>query len=77
MYQILRQVVLVIAVCIPLILLVYTLLQRYSPSTNVLDIGILEAILLVAAIGLPVFVLPRLGVDWRPEPEDYQGKTGK
>ena len=77
MNRILLHVVFVLAACTPLILLVFDMLQRYPLGTDLTEIGVLDAILLVAAIGLPVFSLTRLGVDWRSEPEDYQGKPGK
>ncbi|TNF88001.1 MAG: hypothetical protein JSU67_15360 [Gammaproteobacteria bacterium] len=77
MYRVFLHVFIVIAACTPLILLVFDMLQRYPLDTVLTDIGFIDAILLIVAIGLPVFALSRLGVDWRTEPEDYQGKPGK
>ena len=76
MYRIALQVVFAIVACTPLVLLVFDMLQRYPLETDVTAIGLLDAILLLVAIGLPVFALPRLGVDWRTEAEDYRGKPG-
>jgi hypothetical protein len=36
-----------------------------------MDIGLVDAALLIMATSLPVFALPRLGVAWRGEPEEY------
>lgn len=62
---------LVIAACAPLVLLVADMLQRYPLDGALRDIGLVDAVLLIAALGLPVCVLTRLGVDWRSEPEEY------
>jgi hypothetical protein len=61
----------VIAACAPLVLLAADIAQRYPLGGALLDIGLVDAALLIAAMSLPVFVLPRLGVDWRAEPEEY------
>ncbi len=77
MYRILLHIIFVIAACTPLILLVFDMLQRYPLNTGLTEIAIFDAILLAAAFGLPIFALSRLGVDWRTEPEDYEGKPGE
>ena len=61
----------VIATCAPLALLVADMVQRYPLDRALIDIGIVDAALLIAATSLPVFILPRLGVDWRSEPEEH------
>ena len=61
----------VIVACAPLVLLVADMLQRYPLDGALKDISLVDALLLIAALSLPLFVLTRLGVDWRAEPEDY------
>ena len=61
----------VIAACAPLVLLVADMVQRYPLDEALMNIGLVDAALLIAATILPVFILPRLGVDWRSEPEEY------
>jgi hypothetical protein len=61
----------VIAACAPLVLLVADMLQRYPLDGALKDIGFVDALLLIAALGLPLCVLTRLGVNWRSEPEQY------
>ncbi len=60
-----------IAACAPLLLLVADMVQRYPLDGALMDIGLVDAALLIAATSVPVFVLSRLGVDWRAEPEEY------
>lgn len=66
-----KHIFFVIASCAPLVLLVADMVQRYPLNGALTDVGILDAALLIAATSLPVFILPRLGVDWRTEPEEY------
>ena len=75
MYRTSLHVLLIIATCSPLILLVFSMLQRYPLDKDLTSIGIVDALLLVLAVGLPVFALPRLGVDWRSEPETSGGSS--
>ena len=65
------NILLVIAACAPLVLLAIGLTQKYPPDGALLDIGPWEAVLLIAALALPLFVLTRLGVNWRSGPEEY------
>ena len=65
------NVLLVIAACAPLVLLVANMLQRYPLDGALMDISLVDALLLIAALGLPLGVLTRLGVDWRAGPEEY------
>ena len=60
----------VIADCAPLALLVAYMLQRYPLDGALKDISLVDAILLIAALSLPLCVVTRLGVDWRAEPEE-------
>ena len=71
MSRVFIHVVLVIAACAPLVLLVNDLAQRHPPGTPVLDIGFGDAVLLLAALGLPLLLLSRLGVDWRAGPDEF------
>lgn len=52
-------------------LLVADMSRRYSPNLALVDIGLVDALLLIAALALPLVVLTRLGVDWRSGPEEY------
>jgi hypothetical protein len=61
----------VIAACAPLVFLVADMVQRYPLDGVLMDIGLVDAALLIMATSLPVFALPRLGVAWRGEPEEY------
>jgi hypothetical protein len=61
----------VIAACAPLVLLVVDMVQRYPLDQALIDIGLVDAALLIAATSLPVFTLSQLGVDWRAEPAEY------
>ena len=61
----------VIAACAPLALLVADMMQRYPLYGALKDISLVDALLLLAALVLPLCVLTRLGVDWRAEPEEY------
>ncbi|MCP4286445.1 MAG: hypothetical protein GY792_18685 [Gammaproteobacteria bacterium] len=61
----------VIAACAPLVLLVANMVQRYPLDEALMDIGLVDAALLIAATSLPVFILSPLGVDWRTLPEEY------
>jgi len=64
------HIFLVIISCIPFILHAYYLTQNY-PSDNVLmDFSLIDYLFLLVSLGLPVFLLPRLGVDWRKPPEE-------
>ena len=65
------HIFLVIAACAPLVLLVANMVQRYPLDGALMDIGLVDAALLISATSLPVFILPRLGVDWRAEPEEF------
>jgi len=69
--RILLHVFFVIAACAPLIVLVADMVQRYPLDAALMDIAPVDAVLLITATSLPVFVLSRLGVDWRAEPEAY------
>ena len=71
MNRLFLHVFIVIAACAPLVLLVADLVQRYPLDRALLDIGLVDAAWLIAAMSLPVFVPFRLGVDWRAEPEEY------
>lgn len=66
----LLHVLLVIASYTPLVALVADMVQRYPLDMALIDITLVDAVLLIAAISLPVFVLSRLGVDWRAHPEE-------
>ena len=52
-------------------LLVADMSRRYPPERALVDIGLVDAVLLIAALALPLVVLTRLGVNWRSEPEEY------
>jgi len=52
-------------------LLAADMLQRYPLDGALKDISLLDAVLLIAALILPLCVLSRLGVDWRAGPEEY------
>ena len=65
------HVFIVIAACAPLVLLVADMVQRYPLDRALIDIGLVDAALLIVATIFPVFVPSRLGVDWRAEPEEY------
>ena len=71
MPRLLLHVFLVIAACAPLMLLVFKMTQTYPLDGALKDITLVDAVLLIAALGLPLFVLSRLGVDWRSEPEEH------
>jgi hypothetical protein len=65
------HIIFVIAACAPLALLVADMVRRYPLDGALMDISLFDAALLIAATSLPIFILPRLGVDWRKEPEEY------
>jgi len=69
--RILLHVFLIVAACAPLVVLVADMMQRYPLNRTLMNINAVDAILLIAATSLPVFVLSRLGVDWRAGPEEY------
>ncbi len=71
MNKLVLQIFLVIIACLPLIVLVLDMAQRYAPDSPLRDIGLTDALLLLVALALPVVVLSRLGVDWRTGPEEY------
>ena len=71
MNKILLHVFLIIAACAPLVVLVANMAQRYPLDMALIDITLVDAILLIAAMSLPVFVLSRLGVHWRSDPEEH------
>ena len=71
MTRLFLHVFFVMAACAPLILLVANMAQRYPLDAALLDISLVDAVWLIAATSLPVFVPSRLGVDWRAEPEEY------
>ena len=70
MNRLFLHVFFVIAACAPLVLLVVDMAQRYPLDEALMNIGLVDAALLIAATSLPVFALPRLGVDWRAEAEE-------
>ncbi len=57
--------------CVPLVLLVTNMVQKYPLDSTLIDISLIDAILLIATLSLPLYLLPRLGVDWRAEPEEH------
>ncbi len=57
--------------CVPLVLLVTNMVQKYPLDSTLIDISLVDVALLIAALSLPLYLLPRLGVDWRSEPEEY------
>jgi len=65
------HIFLVIAVCAPLALQVADMAQRYPLDRSLIDISLVDAVLLIAALSLPLYLLSRLGVDWRAGPEEY------
>lgn len=69
--RVLLHAFLIVAACAPLVALVANMAQRYPLDMALLDITLVDAILLIAATSLPVFVLSRLGVDWRADPEEH------
>ncbi len=71
MTRLFRHIILVIATCVPLVLLVADMAQRYPLNGVLMDISLVDAALLIAALSLPLCALSRLGVDWRAEPEEY------
>lgn len=71
MPRLLLHVSLVIAACAPLVLLVADMSRRYPPGRALVDIGLVDAVLLIAALALPLVVLTRIGVNWRSGPEEY------
>ena len=71
MPKLLLQVLLVIAACAPLVLLVIKMTQTYPLDGALKDITLVDAVLLIAALSLPLFILSRLGVSWRAGPEEY------
>ncbi len=64
-------IIFVIAACAPLVLLVADMAQRYPLERALIDISLVDAVLLIAALALPLLVLSRLGVDWRTGPEEF------
>ena len=71
MSKLFLNILLIIAACLPLILLAADMLQRYPLDGALMDISLLDAALLIAALSLPLCLLSRLGVDWRARPEEY------
>jgi hypothetical protein len=65
------HIFLVIAACAPLVLQVADMAQRYPLDRALVDISLVDAALLIAAMSLPLYLLSRLGVDWRAGPEEY------
>ena len=70
MNRLFLHVFFVIAACAPLVLLAADMVQRYPLDGALMDIGLVDAALLIVATSLPVFGLSRLGVNWRAEPEE-------
>ena len=60
-----------IAACVPLVLLVADMAQRYPLDRALMDISLVDMALLVAALSLPLCVLSRFGVNWRAKAEEY------
>ncbi len=71
MAKILRQLVWVTCACAPAVFLVFDMAQRYSLGASLAGVSLVDAALLIGALGLPVFLLPRLGVDWRRDPDEF------
>ena len=71
MANFLLKIFLLIGACAPMTLLVFDLAHRYPLDTPLTDIALVDGVLLIAALVLPVLLLPRLGVDWRREPDEY------
>ena len=71
MPRIVLNIFLVIAACAPLVLLVADMAQRYPLESALIDISFVDALLLIAALALPLFVLSHLGVHWRAGPDEY------
>ena len=71
MTRLFLHIFLVIAACAPLMLLVADMAQRYPLHRALMEISLVDAILLIATLGLPLFALSRLGVAWRAGPEEY------
>jgi hypothetical protein len=69
--RLLLHVFFVIAACAPLVLLVINMTQTYPLDGALKDITLVDAVLLIAALSLPLFLLSRLGVAWRSGPEEY------
>lgn len=67
----LLKIFLVLCACAPMVLLVLDMGRRYPLDTPLAEIALIDAALLVVALVLPVFLLPRLGVDWRRDPDEY------
>ncbi len=65
------HIILVIAACTPLTLLVADMVQRYPQGSALIDISLVDAALIIAALSLPLCVLSQLGVNWRAKPEEY------
>ena len=70
MSRLFLHIFLVIAACVPLLLLVADMARRYPLDGALMDISLLDAALLIAALSLPLCLLTRLGVDWRAEAEE-------
>jgi hypothetical protein len=64
------HIFLVIATCVPLVLLVADMAQRYPLDRALMEISLVDAVLLIVALGLPLCALSRLGVDWRTGAEE-------
>ena len=71
MNRLFLHILLVIATCLPLVLVVADMTQRYPLNGALIDISLVDAVLLIAALGLPLFALSRLGVNWRTGPDEY------
>ncbi len=71
MTRLFLHIILVIMACVPLVLLVTNMVQKYPLDSTLIDISLIDAILLIATLSLPLYLLPRLGVDWRAEPEEH------
>ena len=69
MARLFLHIVFIIIACLPLIVLVFDMTQRYPAGTPLVDIRLTDWGLLIAALGLPLFALSHLGVNWRADPE--------
>ncbi|MEM7562244.1 MAG: hypothetical protein AAF353_04235 [Pseudomonadota bacterium] len=65
------HICLIIATCTPLLLLVGEMVQRYSVDQTITEISLWEGLLLMAALCLPLCVLPCFGIKWRARPEEH------
>ncbi|MEM7565527.1 MAG: hypothetical protein AAF353_21230 [Pseudomonadota bacterium] len=65
------HICLIIATCIPLLLLVGEMLQKYSIEQTLTEISFWDGLMLMAALCLPILILPCLGIKWRTRPEEH------